>query len=339
MTADASLEQWDASTTLSLSIIIYIKERRDISAATTSPVIHFQFKESSEFKVNFSRMAAKLETCKSRSHLRSTSLPSTTHPLTASVEEQLVRLRSSEATSSSASLICQKLGGLKDLYDRADDWLQLSLTREALSNQNKVKCIEDLLEGSLQILDVSGILREVLLLMKESIRGLESSLRRRSVELTAEINRYLTSRKKMKKLISNTSKSLKKMERQHILNQDSQDEVTLNLLREVHMITLSVFESLMCFLSRPKSRNTHWSFISKVLSSKQVLSEDANEVDHLDLELLVLKSGSESNIQVKDVQKRAEALESSISEIEEVSDSIFRCLVKARVSILNNLNQ
>lgn len=285
-------------------------------------------------------MAAKFEACKSTSHLRSISLPSSTHPLTTSVEEQLARLGSSEATSSSASSICQRLGDLKDLYDIVDDWLQLSVTREVLSNLNQVKCIEDLLDGSLRALDVCGIVREVLSLLKESVRELESSLRRRGADSGSakEVDQYLASRKKVKKLMSKTCKSLKKMEKQSTPNQDSQGEATISTLRGVNQMCISVFESVMCFMSGSRARSNHWSFISKALSSKRVLCEDVSEADYLDIELLALKSGRESNVQVNDLQKRVEALDSSISEIEEVSESIFRCLVKARVSLLNSLN-
>ncbi|KAK4781365.1 hypothetical protein SAY86_015467 [Trapa natans] len=277
-------------------------------------------------------MAANLETCKSTGHLRSTSLPSSSHPLTTSVEEQLVHLRSSEATPS-ASLISQKLGGLKHLYDRVEDWLQLPLTQETLSKQNHGRGTDDLLERSLRSLDICGVLREVLSLTKERLGDLESSLRRKScVDSTSAediIDCYLTSRKKTRKIISQTCKTLKKMNPRHVVNQVSPEEATLNLLTGVDMASISVFESLACFLSRPRDRSNRWNSVKKVLSSKQVLCEDAGEVDQLDIELLALRSGCRDiNAQLHDLQKKVEALESSISEMEEVSGSIFSGLLR-----------
>ncbi|OWM69534.1 hypothetical protein CDL15_Pgr013995 [Punica granatum] len=151
--------------------------------------------------------------------------------------------------------------------------------------------------------------------MKESVRELESSLRRIGVDSCSvkEIESYLTLRKKMKRLILNCFEALMKMKKQNILDQDSQDEATLNILRDVERMSISVFETL------PSS-----SFGAK---------------EHLDLELLlVLKSSKASNVQVNYRQTQAEALQSSVKEIEEASESIFRCLVKARVSLLNSLN-
>ncbi|PKI55153.1 uncharacterized protein LOC116215252 [Punica granatum] len=275
------------------------------------------------------------------SHIRSNSLPSSTHPLSNTVEEQLQRLRSSEATSSSSS-VCQKLGGLKDLYDSVDDWLQLSLAQQALSNQNNRQCAEDLLDGSLQTLDVCGTHLEVLSQMKESLRELESSLRRRTASAN-ELGVYTASRKKMKKVICRMLESLKKMDKKQNILKDTQveQEASLGMLREVERISISVFASLLCFLSRPKTRSNGWSSVSKLVSSKRVSSEaaaDASEVEELDSALLLHKSGKDNNALMHDVQKRVEALESSIREIEEVSECVFRCLVKTRVSLLNILD-
>ncbi|OWM70603.1 hypothetical protein CDL15_Pgr014276 [Punica granatum] len=197
-------------------------------------------------------MAAKI-------HIRSNSLPSRTHPVTNNVEEQLLRLRSSEAasTSSSAASVCQKLGCLKDLYDSINDWLQLSRTQQVLSNQNHRKCVEDLLDGSLRILDVCGTLRDVLLQMKGCIQELASSFRRKRGSesgLASEVESYTLLRKKMRKLISKICDSLNKMEKQNILKKaaEEEDEAALNVLREVEQISIFVFESNLCFLFRPK---------------------------------------------------------------------------------------
>ncbi|XP_031407015.1 uncharacterized protein LOC116215444 [Punica granatum] len=278
-------------------------------------------------------------------HIRSNSFPSRTHPAIDNVEEQLARLQSSEggSSSSSASSVCQKLGGLKDLYDSIDDWLQMSLTQQDLSSQNNRKCMEDLLDGSLRTLDVCGTLRDVLSQMKGCIQELELSFRRKRGSdsgLASEVEAYVISRKKMKKLISKTLESLKKMEKQSNLNKaaEEEDEAALNVLREVEQINISVFESLLCFLSRPKTRSSGWSVVSKLKSSKRISCEgaaDANEIEELDHELLALKLSKVSSIQVCGTLKQAESI---IQETEEVLECIFRCLVKTRVSLLNTIN-
>ncbi|EEF29122.1 conserved hypothetical protein [Ricinus communis] len=61
-------------------------------------------------------------------HIRSISLPSRSHPLTVSVLEQLDKLKASQSSS-----LGHKLAGLKELYECFNDFLQLSLTQQTLS--------------------------------------------------------------------------------------------------------------------------------------------------------------------------------------------------------------
>ncbi|KAF5186836.1 hypothetical protein FRX31_023574 [Thalictrum thalictroides] len=68
-------------------------------------------------------------------HVRSISLPSRSHPLTLTVEDQLNRLRSSEATSCSSST-CHNFN---ELYESVRDLLELSLTQNSLSNERSNK--------------------------------------------------------------------------------------------------------------------------------------------------------------------------------------------------------
>ncbi|OWM70607.1 hypothetical protein CDL15_Pgr014280 [Punica granatum] len=136
------------------------------------------------------------------------------------------------------------------------------------------------------------------------------------------------SRKKMRKLVSKTLESLKKLEKQSNLKKSAEekDEADLNILREVEQINISVFESLLCFLSRPKARSNGWSVVPKLMWSKSISCEavaDAAEVEDLDNELLALKSGKVNSTQVHAALKQTEALESSIQEIEEVLECIF----------------
>lgn len=232
------------------------------------------------------------------------------------------------------------MGGLEDLHDSIPEWLQLSQTQQALCNQKHRKCIEELLDGSLRTLDVCGILQDVLSLTKGCIWELELSFRRkRGVDLgfADEVDSYVLSRRKMRKLVSKTLSSLERMEKQNILRKDSvEDAAALNFLREVEQINISVFESVLRFLSRLRTKSSGWSVVSMVMPSKRVSCQaDVNEVEGLDVELLALKSSKINSLQVHGVMKRAEALELGIQETGEVLECIFRCLMKTRVSLLN----
>lgn len=103
-------------------------------------------------------MAASIATSKATCHVRSISLPARLHPITLNVEVHLDRLRSSKATSTSNY---HKLSGLKDLYECIDDLLQLSVTQRTLSNGQCGKSVDEVLDGSLRLLDVCVITRDI----------------------------------------------------------------------------------------------------------------------------------------------------------------------------------
>lgn len=65
---------------------------------------------------------------------------------------------------------------------------------------------------------------------------------------------------------------------------------------------------------------------------------DANEVEELDLELLVLRSAKDINVWMPAALKQLEAMDSNIRELEKDLECVFKHLVKARVSLWNILN-
>ncbi|KAF8022610.1 hypothetical protein BT93_F0199 [Corymbia citriodora subsp. variegata] len=281
-------------------------------------------------------MASSIETSKFSSHFRSISLPSKSHPLTTTTEEHLSRLRSSEAASSSSSA-SKKLEELKSLYDCIDDLLQLHLAQKALSHLRSPA--EELLDGSLQLLDVCEYVREAFSQMKECVQELNSSFqrrKRRDSSFAYEVEAYINSRKKLNKVITKYLRNSKKAP-----NKGPHNEAILSILREAGEISLSVFQSLLGFLAltsaSPKSRS--WSLLSKLLEAKRGScdgGDEINEVQGLDAALLFLRSSKVIDNQVDDLSKRLEALESSIQVIEEDLECIFRCLL--RVSLLNIVN-
>ncbi|XVE56261.1 hypothetical protein DITRI_Ditri03aG0224100 [Diplodiscus trichospermus] len=266
-------------------------------------------------------------------HVRSSSLPSNTHPLVASVEEQLSRLKASQETSSSIS---NRLGGLKELYEHVDDLIHLPLTQKALCHEQ----LEDVLDGSLRLLDVCGTTRDLLLRMRESVQLLESSLRRRNggdSGLASEIRAFMVTRKEMNKMAFQCLKNLKGMNGKCKSNKDSEMVDVISLLREAEEIGLAVFESLSSphFLPNPRPKSSGWSIVSKLLQSKHASSE----AEKLDAELILMKSGKDMKmVQVQKALKGMEAFQSIIKETEEELECLFRRLLKTRVSHLNILN-
>ncbi|KAF5175730.1 hypothetical protein FRX31_034685 [Thalictrum thalictroides] len=280
-------------------------------------------------------------------HTRSISLPSRSHPLTLQVEEQLLRLRSSELATTSSSSICHNLACLQDLYKSVDDLIQLPLTQQFLSSQTHEKHVDRVLDGSLKLLDVCENSRETFSQIKQSVQDLQSSLRRRGVvsDVANEVCAYMTSRKKGSKMIQKCVADMKKLDSKPVpLN----NEDIITTLSEVQTITLAVFESLLSSVSNSKvgSKQSNWHLVSKlnlkrtksVVCSEQC--QDTSEFAKADAVLKTLKGQKSFNVaNLQKVQKPLEAVEMRIQGLEEELECLFRCMIKARVSLLNILNR
>ncbi|CAK9316048.1 unnamed protein product [Citrullus colocynthis] len=270
-------------------------------------------------------------------HIRSNSLPSKPHPVVAEVNEHLCRLQASEATSSSSTL-CQKLDGLQDLHNCIDKLLLLPLTHQALVDN---KSVDDLLEGSLKLLDVCASAKDVLSQMKECAHELEFALRRRRGDIVVDVQKYLNSRKMMKKAIH---KALKGMEKTSFQESDESSEI-VSLLKEAETVTYNSIESLLIFVAGPKmpSKMSKWSLVSKLMQPKRVACKDdgtyGNEVEMVDASLnSIINHKFDFLVQGEDVQNSLRKLELCIHDIEEDLESLYRHLIKNRVSFLNILN-
>ncbi|XP_040364488.1 uncharacterized protein LOC112171380 [Rosa chinensis] len=218
-------------------------------------------------------------------HTRSNSFPSRSHPLIQEVDEQLCRLTSFEATSTSSSSISHQLNCPQDLHDCVDILLQLPLTQQALAQEKHEKWANELLDGSLRLLDICSTAKDALLPTKECIQNLQSIVRRRgggeSDVLASEVRKYLTSRKMVKEPLHKAMGNLKEMENKSnfsSLNKDQETIANISKLREVEAVTRTVFEPIWSFISGPKVSSS-WSFISKMMQSKRVACEEEAEVN------------------------------------------------------------
>lgn len=279
-------------------------------------------------------------------HVRSTSLPTTTHPLIVCAVEQLQRLKSSEGTStSSSSTICQKLDGLRKLYDCVDDVLKLPTSQQV--HGKYAKFLEQVFDVSLNVLDICSIIKDAFSQMKGSVQLLESSLRRGRVgesNVSTQVDAYMASNKKLNKVICKCLRDLKQKEtNQMIVIEDSDFASLISLIKGVEDVSITTLESTLSFISHPKMRSkaNSWSLASKMLKPKRVIScegIDISEVEKIHKELLLLRNEKIDQSQMLTALKRLETFESSIQELEEGLGVIFRCLLKNRVSLLNILS-
>ncbi|GMI88010.1 hypothetical protein like AT2G17080 [Hibiscus trionum] len=280
-------------------------------------------------------------------HSRSNSLPSRQHPVTSQIDENLNRLRASQSASTSSSL-GDKLNCLQDLYDYVDMFLQFPLTQQYLAQEQQRKLVEQLLDGSLVLLDVCGTAKDALQQTKECTQELQSILRRRrGVEgLANEVRKYLTSRKAAKKSICKALKNLKHMENKLTSSPFSKDDETgavISTLKQVEAVTINVLESLLSFISAPvaESKTSRWSLVSKYMHQKRIMCEEeeqkTNEIANAEAALhSFVKSGNMKN--VENVQNELQNSEMCIQDLEEGLESFYRRLIKARVTVLNILN-
>ncbi|TQE06185.1 hypothetical protein C1H46_008250 [Malus baccata] len=285
--------------------------------------------------------------------VRSISLPSRSHPTTIRVEEEL----SKRQTSSASASICKVLCGLEELYDCVDDLLPMASTQQLISRNQQGKCMDELLDGSLRLLDLCGITRDAMSQIKEHVRDLQSTLRRRNGDSNIEssIANYNCFRKKMKKDAKKLITSLKQVNNKapQLMVHDQRAPAVVRVLREVFAKNMSIFQSLLVFFAVPVSKPmlNKWCLISKLMHKGVIACEDqkedihGHELDGVDAALYSLCKSSSApaegaNVEkIQNAHKKLETLEVTVEGLEKGLESIFRRLIKTRASLLNIISQ
>ncbi|CAL5205622.1 unnamed protein product [Lathyrus oleraceus] len=285
---------------------------------------------------------------KSNLHGRSISLPSRSHPLFLECNQHLDTLLKSSTETSSSSLLCHKIDGLRGLIECVENLIQLPLTQDALIHEHQENRVNSLLDGSLRLLDVCSAAKDAVIHTKECTRELQSIIRRRGggTEVTAEAKKFLTSRKVVKKAISKALTNRKvntKSCNMLSTNKDHQTVALIRLLQDVEVATLSTFETILQFISgTTQSKSNSWGSISKLIQPKRVGCSqltDESEFAQLDVALQSFVFSKTRKIEgINDLQNHLEKTKSCIQDIEEGLEFVFRRLIKIRVSLLNTLN-
>nr|KYP66541.1 hypothetical protein KK1_012837 [Cajanus cajan] len=187
--------------------------------------------------------------------------------------------------------------------------------------------------------------------IKENVQSLHSSLRRRKGDSSIEriIAEYNFFSKKMKKNAKKMITTLKQMETKFgvspLLNQDQQLAALVRVLREVIVMNISIYRSLLAFLAVPASKSmaTKWSLVAKLMHkgviSCQENQENSNELKSVEASLSHLQSEGSNVAKMQVAHERLEALENAIQRIENGLESVFRCMVKTRACLLNIMTQ
>ncbi|KAJ0966899.1 hypothetical protein J5N97_023816 [Dioscorea zingiberensis] len=274
-------------------------------------------------------------------HVRSNSLPLRSHPITATAEEELHKLKACVMSSSSAfmspEMIGSSLSSLAVFYDCIEELLHLPSNQQALSHSKEKKWVEEELDASLRLVDLCGIIKDTLAVIKEHAQELQMVLRRKR-STKAESN-YIQSAKKARKDIKNCLKTLKKRD-----DKDSDRPILVSMMfMEARDVTISLFQSLAsCVSPSSTQKNSRWSFVSKALNKKKVTCEEFEGANGLDLSF----NSIYECISCKDVdglremkaQDQLTAMVSSLEGLEMELESLYKRLIRNRVSLLNLLS-
>ncbi|KAG6589040.1 hypothetical protein SDJN03_17605, partial [Cucurbita argyrosperma subsp. sororia] len=278
-------------------------------------------------------------------HIRSNSLPSKPHPFVDQVDERLRSLNkaTSEATSSE---LCHKLNGLQDLHHCIDELLLLPLTQHVIVEESDKNSIDELLEGSIRLLDLCDIAKDALLQTKECVNELESVLRRRKGEMfiASELQKCLSSRKLIKKTIYKVLKA----NESKVCEKSGATPAIVSSLKRAEVVGQNIVEALLSFVAGPKfpSSSSRWSIVSKLVQPKRVACEGEetrrNEVALVDAALHSITSQKTKKfdfiVQVENLQSSLKTFGSNIEELEGDLEALYRRLIKTRVSLLNIFN-
>ncbi|XP_022631395.1 uncharacterized protein LOC106776689 [Vigna radiata var. radiata] len=281
-------------------------------------------------------------------HVRSNSFPTGSHPSISRVEEELNKLKTWEASSTSTSnSIGTGLSLLSDLHICLEDILNMASTQKLISNNQGEKCIEELLDGSVRILDICDITRDTLLQIKENVQALHSALRRRKGDSSIEksVAEYNLFTRKMKKSAKKLISSLKQMESKSrtspVLNQDQDPDAVMRVLREVITKNMSIFQTILSYLTVPasKAKPTKWLMVANLMHKRVISceekSQNLNELQFVEGSLGTLLSECTDVLKVQALREGLEGLENTIESIENGLERQFRRLVRTRANLLN----
>ncbi|CAN6480854.1 unnamed protein product [Victoria cruziana] len=264
---------------------------------------------------------------------RSSSFPSTSRPNLADVHECLHLVKAWEACPSRKAQLVTRLGHLKDLYASVNAFLQLPFTQQALCGKEKL--VRELMDDFLCLMDACGLVKDSLARMREQHQNLQSMLRRGVYGLESGICAYQCIRKRTRKNMAKCLRLLRNMEK-HVSSNDNLDMVD-QIFNDVRAVTVSTFNALSLVISGRKATQ---SIFSRLLSSVSPKSDQdgVSEIEKADAAIFRLHGTSLKAVRQEDAreaQRLMEELDVSLREVEVELDDVFRCMIEAKVSLLN----
>ncbi|KAD7117714.1 hypothetical protein R6Q59_013753 [Mikania micrantha] len=252
-------------------------------------------------------------------HIRSTSLPTRSHPIILQAQEEIQKFKTWEGSISSVptpNTICSALTRLQVLYECVDSVLSLPLTQQALTHNQYTELVNELLDKSISLMDICGSTRDLVLKVKENARDVQSALRRRKGEVSLTTSFIKNLKKDAKKAIASLKQIDEKIGDMKPLDLDQHLVSAIKVVRDVGVVRSSVYRSLLLFLSGSVAniKSSRWSLVQKMLQRGTTHRNDKIEISSEDLVCF-------------------------FQEMENGLECMFRSLIKTRASLLNVLSR
>ncbi|CAI9777930.1 unnamed protein product [Fraxinus pennsylvanica] len=286
-----------------------------------------------------------------QNHFRSISLPSRLHPNATKFEAEQQKLKTREISKKADCITSEDIQSgllwLTELYNCVEELMQSPSTQQSLFQHDQDgKMVEESLENSVELLDSCGTIRELVFTIKEQVQDLQSALRRKGQDssIQSDMNKYFSFRKKMNKSIAKSLKKLKHMESKNgaTLTDNHSLSMAIRMLREATNHAISIFRSLLVFLSSPAASMGGWYFVFKLKSVASHRNDEIlSEVGSVDFALNSLNARIRNNdskaVDVQMACKKLQKLDASIEGFEAELERLFRQLLQSRVTLLNIL--
>ncbi|CAH8345055.1 unnamed protein product [Eruca vesicaria subsp. sativa] len=271
-----------------------------------------------------------------KKQLRSISLPSRSHPSTSGIEEALNKFKTTNSNKSSSASILTGLAALEELYDCTDEFLNTSSTQRVMSTVGS-DFMEEMLDGSLRLMDICSVSRDLMVETQEHVRDLQSCVRRKKVagggdQVNVAVSGYATFRKNMRKAskkILGSSKTIVGVSSSYDNGQcDEHLVAVIDAMRRVDVVSDVVLKSFLEFLSGRQS-NIKRKLASVLKKKKDHHEETKNELESLD-------SAIRGDLCFCDyLQEKLEEVEMIIGGFEKNLEGLLRRLIRTRTSLLN----
>ncbi|KMT06891.1 hypothetical protein BVRB_6g152290 [Beta vulgaris subsp. vulgaris] len=267
--------------------------------------------------------------------IRSLSLPSKLNHINQRIEQELKRLKTKEEASTSASeSIVIGVSGLAKLYECINQALSLPMTQQALSLRQHEKHVGELLKGCSSLLDVCSSIKKLVVQQLVITKELESNLSNREVG-NNNIASYISSRKEVIRKSKDVFLSLNQLNAQVLAGENSHLSTVIKSLKCVSIINLSVYESLMFFLSIPVSKPRR-SLVSRLMNKGRGKCESGNELNDVDLVLHELMSGKTINDEkLNFAVGKLNALVGVMESVEKGLENMYKQMSETKVFLMN----